>query len=62
MDDLANNVSDEQWASLVEDTGTLLRDFPGRKGKPAAVCLDSRTLQSAARIPNLALISHPFML
>jgi len=31
---------------LVADVQSLLREFGGRKGQPAAVCLDSRTLQS----------------
>jgi hypothetical protein len=62
MDDHANNVSDEKLALLVEEMRILLRDFAGRKGQPTAVCLDSRTLQSTARIPNLAIIPHPFML
>ncbi len=31
---------------LVEDTRILLREFAGRKGRPTAVCIDSRTLQS----------------
>lgn len=31
---------------LVADVQELLRHFGGRKGQPAAVCIDSRTLQS----------------
>jgi len=31
---------------IVEDVQSLLREFGGRKPRPTAVCLDSRTLQS----------------
>jgi hypothetical protein len=60
MDDPANNVSDEKWALLVEDTRILLRDFAGRKGHGGLP--GQPHLQSTARIPNLAIIPHPLML
>ena len=31
---------------MVEDTRILLREFAGRKGRPTAACIDSRTMQS----------------
>jgi hypothetical protein len=59
MDDPANNVSDEKWALLVEDTRILLRDFAGRKGQPTAVCLDSRTCSRPLGYPTLPLFPIP---
>jgi transposase len=34
------------FETIVEDVRSLLREFAGRKGKPTAMILDSRTLQS----------------
>jgi transposase len=35
------------FEQIVADVQSLLREFSGGKGQPSAVCLDSRTLQSA---------------